>query len=119
MNTFINTDEYIANFPKDVQIKLNKIRAAIKDVVPKGASEKISYGIPTFYLNENIVHFAAFQDHLSFFPTSSGVLHFHKELAKYKISKGTIQIPLNEELPINLIKKITKFRVEEIENKFT
>jgi uncharacterized protein YdhG (YjbR/CyaY superfamily) len=113
MKSYKTTDEYISYFPKTVQIKLNKIRGAIKEVVPPEAQEKISYSMPTFYLNGNLVHFAAFKDHLSFFPTSSGVEKFKNELTKYKTSKGTIQFSLNEELPIKLIKKIVKFRVKE------
>jgi uncharacterized protein YdhG (YjbR/CyaY superfamily) len=108
-----STKEYINAFPKEIQAKLNLIRQAIQEEVPPQAAEKISYGIPTFYLNGNLVHFAAFKDHLSFFPTSSGINKFKKELSKYTISKGTIKIPLTEELPLALIKKIVKFRVSE------
>lgn len=117
MNKQASMDEYIAVFPKDVQEKLILLRKTIKNEVPNEATEKISYGIPTFYFKENLVHFAAFKDHLSFFPTSSGVENFKKELSKYKLSKGTIQIPLSEELPLDLIKKIVKFRVNEVLSK--
>ena len=113
MKKYTSTDEYINNFPSETQKQLNKISQAIKEEIPSETQEKIGYGIPTFYLNGNLVHFAAFKDHISFFPTSSGVAKFINELSKYQISKGTIQFPLNEELPIMLIKKIVRFRVKE------
>src|SRR5688572_19731972 len=114
MNKKINTiDEYIAQFPKDVQEKLEKMRDIIHKASPK-AEEAISYGIPTFKLNgKNLVHFGGFKNHASFFPASSGVKAFAKELAPYKVSKGTIQFPYDERLPIGLITKIVKFRVKE------
>ncbi len=105
-------DEYIAAFPEDIQRKLREVRATIKAAAPD-AQEKISYQIPTFYLNGNLVHFAAFKDHLSFYPTSSGVHAFEKELSRYSISKGTVRIPLDEPLPLDLISRIVKFRVAE------
>ena len=114
MNKAKSVDEYINSSSKEAQDKLNLLRNTIKLVVPKETVEKISYGIPTFYLHQNLVHFAAFKDHISFFPTSSGVEKFKHELPKYKISKGTIQIPNNEELPLALIKRIVKFRVSEV-----
>ncbi len=105
-------DEYIAAWPAEIQEKLKTLRAAIHAAAPD-ASEKISYQMPTFYLFGNLVHFAAFKDHLSFFPTGSGVEHFLPELNHFKTSKGTIQLPFNEPLPLDLINRITKFRVEE------
>lgn len=117
MKIYNSIDEYITNFPLSIQNKLNAIRKTIKAAVPKETTEKISYGIPTFYLNGNLVHFAAFKDHISFFPASSGVKKFKKELTNYKLSKGTIQFSLTDELPITLIKRIVKFRVlENLEN---
>jgi len=110
--TFTTIDEYIAMFPKDVQEKLEAIRRVVREAAPQ-ASEKISYQIPTFYQNGNLVHFAAFRDHISFFPTSSGVTAFKKELTKYKTARGTIQFPMSEPLPLDLIKRITAFRVKE------
>lgn len=114
MGTKYNTiDEYIKAFPEDVGVILKKMRQTIKKAVP-GASETISYGIPTFDLGgRHIVHFAAFKDHVSFFPTSSGIRAFRKELAPYKTSKGTVQFPLDKPIPFGLIKKITMFRVKE------
>ena len=109
---YTTIDEYIAMFPKDAQDKLAAIRRVVKEAAPE-ATEKISYQIPTFYQNGNLVHFAAFKDHISFFPTSSGVTAFQKELKKYKTARGTIQFPMGEPLPLDLIRRITAFRVKE------
>lgn len=106
-------DEYIALFPKDAQKTLENIRKTVIKFAPN-ATEAISYGIPTFKLNgKNLVHFAAFDDHYSFFPTSSGVDKFKEELKGFKTSKGTIQFPIGQPLPYDLIQKITEFRVKE------
>ena len=105
-------DEYIANYPPEVQASLQKLRRTIRAAAPE-ATEAISYQIPTFKLHGNLVHFAAFKDHLSFFPTSSGVEHFKAELSAYKNAKGTIQFPLDRPVPYELIERITRFRVEE------
>ncbi len=114
---YTTIDEYIGLFPQDVQEKLRGIRAAIHRAAPD-AEEAIRYGIPTFRLDgTNLVHFAAFRDHLSFFPTSSGVEYFREELSSYKISKGTIQIPLDVPVPYDLIGRITRFRVGETKRK--
>lgn len=103
--------EYIALYPKEVQKKLQQFRKAIKEVAPK-ATEAISYGIPTFKLNGNLVHFGGFKSHVSFFPGAEAIEVFKKELRAYTLSKGTIQFSLDTPLPIGLIKKITKFRVQ-------
>ena len=105
-------DEYIAACPKDIQAKLEEMRATIKASAPE-AEEKISYQIPTFYLKGNLVHFGAFKDHISFFPTSSGIAAFKKELSVYKGAKGTVQFPLDKPLPLKLVSRIVKFRVAE------
>ena len=102
-------DEYIETFPKDVQIILQQMRQTVRKVAPE-AEETISYQIPTFKLNGNLVHFAAFKDHISFFPTSSARVAFKKELSKYKGGKGTIQFPIEEQIPYDLVKKIAIFR---------
>lgn len=112
MNSYQSIDEYIASFPVDVQKRLQEIRAAIKSAAPN-ATEKISYQLPTFYLNGNLVHFAAFKNHIGFYPTPSGIASFTKELAKYESAKGSVQFPLDQPLPLSLIKKIVKFRVGE------
>jgi uncharacterized protein YdhG (YjbR/CyaY superfamily) len=105
-------DEYIANSPKGVQKKLKELRATIKASAPD-ATEKISYQMPTFYLKGNLVHFAALKNHIGFYPTPSGVQAFIKETAKYASTKGAIQFPLDEPLPLKLVSKIVKFRVKE------
>ena len=110
--TFKTIDEYIALFPKDVRNILEALRKAIRDVAPQ-AEEAISYQIPTYKLNGNLVHFAAFKDHISFFPTSSGIEAFKVKLKSYKTSKGTIRFPLDEPIPFDLIKEIVRFRVKE------
>ena len=110
---FATIDEYIASFPPEIQEKLQGIRAVIRRVAPD-AEEAIRYGIPTFRLaGNNLVHFAAFKDHLSFFPTSSGVAKFREELSSYKLSRGTIQLPLDGPVPYDLVERIVRFRVEE------
>lgn len=112
-----NIDEYIDTFPEETKIILEKIKSTIRKIVPD-AVETISYGIPTFKLHgKNLVHFAAFSDHYSFFPTSSGIENFKDELKDYKISKGTVQFPLNKSVPYDLIGKITRFRIREVEDK--
>jgi uncharacterized protein YdhG (YjbR/CyaY superfamily) len=110
-------DEYIASFPPDVGEKLQGIRAVIRRAVPD-AEEAIRYGIPTFRLDgRNLVHFAAFRDHLGFFPTASGVEQFRKEISVYTLRKGTIQFPLNEPVPYDLVERIARFRAGEIRKK--
>jgi uncharacterized protein YdhG (YjbR/CyaY superfamily) len=109
----INTiDEYISGFPKDIQIRLNKIRKVIKESAPQ-AQEAISYQMPTFKSNGNLVHFAAWKNHIGFYPTPSGTNAFKKELSKYNLSKGAIQFPINKPIPLDLVRKIVKFRVKE------
>ncbi len=98
-------DGYIANFPEEVQRKLRELRAAIKAAAP-GAEEKISYMMPAFALNGTLVYFAAFKKHIGFFPTSSGIRVFQRELAAYETSKGTVRFPLDKPLPLKLISRI-------------
>ncbi|MEZ6130901.1 MAG: DUF1801 domain-containing protein [Planctomycetaceae bacterium] len=105
-------DGYIAAFPEDVQAILTKIRGIIKDAAPE-AEEAIKYQIPTFVLNGNLVHFAAFRKHIGFYPTPSGIERFKDDLSKYKNAKGSVQFPLNAPMPYALIKKMVKFRVQE------
>jgi len=106
-------DEYIERFPKNIQVILQKIRLTIKRAAPD-AKEAISYQIPTFKLGGNLVHFAAFAKHISFFPTSSGIATFKKELEVYETSKGTVRFPIGKPIPYELISKITKFRVKDV-----
>ena len=105
-------DQYIQGFPEAVQAILQELRSAISLAAPE-AIEKISYQMPTFYFNGNLVHFAAFERHLGFYPTPSGITPFRHELRTYKTSKGAIQFPLDQPLPLKLIKKIVAFRVKE------
>ncbi len=105
-------DEYIAGFPPDVQEILQKVRATIKKAAP-GAEETIKYRMPTFMLKGNLVYFAAFKDHIGFYPVPSGIEAFKKELAVYKQGRGSIQFPLDKPIPYGLITKIVKFRVKE------
>lgn len=105
-------DEYIAGFPREVQAMLEALRQTIGKAAPD-ATEKISYQIPTFYLNGNLVHFAAFKHHIGFYPTSSGVGAFRDQMGEYKTSKGAVQFPLDKPLPLNLVRKIVEFRVNE------
>ncbi|MDP3450946.1 MAG: DUF1801 domain-containing protein, partial [Anaerolineaceae bacterium] len=96
-------DQYISEAPQEVQERLNNLRTVIKAEVPD-AEERIAYAMPTFSQNGNLVHFAYFKNHIGFFPTPSGIEHFQNELAKYKTSKGTVQFPLNEEIPMDLVR---------------
>jgi len=116
MRNTATIDSYIKQFTQPAQEKLNSIRALIKKTAPK-AEEAIKYGIPTFVLNENLVHFASFKNHIGFYPTLSGISAFKSELTKYKTSKGAIQFPLEKPLPLSLIKKIVKFRIIEIQGR--
>ena len=107
-----NIDEYIAGFPQDVQEILEKIRMTIRKAAPD-AEEIINYGIPTFTLNGNLVHFAGFKNHIGFYPTPSGIEKFKNELSVYEGAKGSVQFPLDQPMPLGLISKIVKFRVKE------
>lgn len=107
-----NIDEYIAGFPPEIQEKLETIRATIRKAAPN-AEEAISYMIPTFKLHGNLVHFAAYKNHIGFYPGAGGIAAFQEELAGYETSKGTVQFPLDKRLPLTLITKIVKFRVQQ------
>jgi uncharacterized protein YdhG (YjbR/CyaY superfamily) len=107
-----NIDEYIAGFPPAVQARLKKIRQTIKKAAP-GATEAIAYQMPTFKLHGNLVHFAAFDRHIGFYPVPSGIEAFKAELAVYKQGKGSVQFPLDQPVPYDLIRRIVEFRVAE------
>jgi uncharacterized protein YdhG (YjbR/CyaY superfamily) len=107
-----NINEYIETFPPKIQKQLKKLRKTIRKAAPD-AEEVISYQMPAYKLKGILLYFAAFKDHISFFPSASGVDAFKKELTGYKTSKGTIQIPHGTELPLDLIARIVKFRVNE------
>ena len=105
-------DEYILQFPPEVQEILKTLRKVIKESAPD-AEEKISYQMPTFVLHGNLVHFAAYKNHIGFYPTPSGIDAFKHELSEYKGAKGSVQFPIEKPLPYELISKIVKFRVAE------
>ena len=105
-------DDYIAGFPEDIQVLLEKIRLTIKEVAPE-AEEAISYQMPTFKLKGNLVHFAAYAKHIGLYPTPTGIGQFKEELSAYESGKGSIKFPLDEPIPFELISKIVAFRVKE------
>ena len=105
-------DAYIASYPKDVQVHLKKIRSTIKKAAPK-AQEKISYRIPTFFQDGNLIFFAAFKNHISVYPAPRGAAEFKQELSAYEGGKGTVQFPLGKPIPYGLITRIVKFRLQE------
>ena len=107
-----NIDEYIAGFPRDVQVRLDRIRTVIRKAA-RGAEEKISYQIPTFTLKGNLVHFGGFKKHVGFYPGVSGIANFKTELAAYDSAKGSVQFPSDKPMPVSLIAEIVKFRVKE------
>jgi uncharacterized protein YdhG (YjbR/CyaY superfamily) len=111
-NKILSVDEYIKSHPEEIKDKLIKIREAIKKAAP-GAKEIISYQMPAYKLHTNLVYFAAFKNHIGFFPTSGPIKEFKKELESYETSKGTIKFPLNKKIPLGLVTKITKYRVRE------
>jgi uncharacterized protein YdhG (YjbR/CyaY superfamily) len=108
-------DDYIKEFPEKIRKLLEQVRLTIRKAAPE-ATEKISYGMPTFYYNGNLVHFAAFKNHIGFFPTPSAIEAFQKELKGYKTSKGTVQFPLADPMPLKLIERVVKFRAKENAN---
>lgn len=107
-----NIDEYISGFSPQVQELLEQVRTTIRRAAP-GAEEAIKYGIPTFVLNGNLVHFAAFKHHIGFYPAPSAIEAFKEELSPYKSAKGSVQFPLDQPMPLALIGKIVVFRVKE------
>ncbi len=109
-------DDYISTFPPDVQEILQNLRKLIHETAPD-AKEAMAYGIPTFTVNENLVHFAAFEHHIGFYPTPSGIAAFKKELSPYKHAKGSVQFPLDQPIPYDLVRRIVEYRVNEIRKK--
>lgn len=117
MKEINSIDAYIAEFPAEVQAALQQVRAAIRSIVPD-AEETIRYAIPTFrYKGRNLVHFAGFTNHIGLYATPSGHKAFEAELSKYKQGKGSVQFPLNQPMPLDLIERIVHFRAEEESNK--
>jgi uncharacterized protein YdhG (YjbR/CyaY superfamily) len=111
-------DDYIASFPSDVQVLLEQVRGEIRKAAPD-AEEAIKYQIPTFTLNGNLVHFAAFKHHIGFYPGPSGIKEFEDELSSYNSAKGSVQLPIDKPMPLSLIRRIVRFRVKEAEAKAT
>lgn len=113
MKKYTTVDEYIANEPQDRQQLLEIVRAAIRETAPE-AEEHISYGMPAYKLNKKpLVYFAAFKHHIGFYATPTGHSQFVKELSRYKQGKGSVQFPIDQPMPVELIKKIVAFRVQE------
>lgn len=109
---YTTIDEYIRQFDPEIREKLERLRAVIKEAAPD-AVEKISYQMPTFYLYGNLVHFAAFKSHIGFYPAPSGIEVFNEEIVKYKWAKGSVQFPMEQPIPYELIGRIVRFRVAE------
>jgi len=105
-------DIYISTFPAQTQERLEQLRKLIKETVPE-AKELISYGIPTYVLHGNLIHFGGFKNHIGFYPGPNAILTFKEELKNYKQAKGSIQFPLIQPMPLDVIKKIVLLRVEE------
>jgi uncharacterized protein YdhG (YjbR/CyaY superfamily) len=117
MKEINSIDAYIAEFPAEVQAVLQQVRAVIRSIVPD-AEETIRYAIPTFrYKGRNLVHFAGFKNHIGLYATPSGHKAFEAELSKYKQGKGSVQFPLNQPMPLDLIERIVRFRAEEERSK--
>ncbi len=112
MSTYTTIDEYLAQCPAEQRPRLEQLRAALREAAPD-ASEKISWQMPTLYQQGNLVHFCAHSNHIGFYPGSSGVEHFSDKLVDYKTSKGAIQLPNSQPLPLALVQEITRFRVTE------
>ena len=109
---FKTIDEYISMFPDDVRTILNQVRQTIREAAPE-AQETINYQMPTFTLNGNLVHFAGFKNHIGFYPTPTGIEAFKDELSAYKGAKGSVQFPLDQPMPLSLIRRIVEYRVKE------
>jgi uncharacterized protein YdhG (YjbR/CyaY superfamily) len=109
---FKSVDEYIAAFPKNAQCILEEFRKAIHEAAPD-AEEIISYQMPAFKLNGILVWYGAYKNHIGFYPRASTIVAFKDKLSRYKVSKGTVQFPLNEPIPFDLIKEMVRFRIKE------
>ena len=114
-STATTIDEYIAEFPPDTQARLKQVRTLVRDTAPEDAVETISYAIPTFDLRgKHLVHFAGYDRHVGFYPAPTGMEAFKKDFEGYKTGKGSVQFPLDQPLPTELIRRIVEFRVGEV-----
>ena len=111
-----SVDDYIASFPKNVQSKLKTLRTLVKDLAPE-ATEKISYGIPSYHLNGRLIYFAAFKKHIGFYPMKSVIGQFKDELTAFDTSAGTIRFSLDKPLPQPLIRRIIRYRIDQNKSK--
>ena len=107
-----NAGDYIAAFPEDTRVLLEQVRQAIRAAAPD-AEEVISYAMPAYKQNGILVYFAGYQNHIGFYPTASGIANFQDEIVPYKSSKGAVQFPIDEPMPLDLITKIVQFRLKE------
>lgn len=112
----ISVDEYISTFPEEIQLKLEELRRLIRKVVPD-AEEIISYNMPAYRMKGILVYFAAYKNHIGFYPTGSGIEAFKNELNDFKWSKGAVQFPMNQKLPEELIQRMVQFRMQEVKTK--
>jgi uncharacterized protein YdhG (YjbR/CyaY superfamily) len=112
-NSSADVSSYIKSYPKETQKILNEIRKFISSMLPSVAEETMNYGIPTFKLEGNLVHYAAYKHHIGFYPGAAGIAHFEKDFVNYKSSKGAVQFPIDEEMPWDLIKKIVAYRIQQ------
>jgi uncharacterized protein YdhG (YjbR/CyaY superfamily) len=112
MKEYADINAFIADFPEEIQAILERIRTTIQEAAPE-AKEAIKYGMPTFVSNGNLVHFAAYKNHIGFYPAPTGIDAFIEDLAPYRTGKGTVQFPIDKPIPYDLITKVVKFRVEE------
>lgn len=105
-------DAYIAAFPVETQVLLESLRQAIRDMAPE-ATECINYGIPTYQLHGNLVHFAGYKHHIGFYPGAAGIAEFQDAFAGYKSAKGSVQFPINQPLPLEIVQEVVRFRVQQ------
>lgn len=112
MKNYTSVDAYIADFPENIQELLQTMRETIKKAAPE-ATEAIKYGIPTFILNGNLVHFGGYKGHIGFYPDPRGIAEFIEETAQYQAGKGTLQFPIDKPLPLDLVTRIVKYRVQD------
>lgn len=113
MESFARVDDYIDQFPEEVQYKLHTLRDCIQQAAPT-ATERMAYGIPTFWLGTNLVHFGGYAKHIGFYPGPGAIERFQEQLQGYKTAKGSIQFPLKSELPLDLVREMVLFRLFEI-----